>query len=510
MSTGSQTSETGAEGSGSDGDVHTYRGRTVEELIPRIRAELGPGAIILRERQGLSGGLGGFFAQRCVEIEAQAAPRVNVLADDGDEADAVPAAVTVAVVATAVDEPDAAAEVDEVDAIAELDDVDEELELDDAAFAAASAPTFAARLQAAAGVPSGTPEPAPAPDPGHFRSHATERKPVVADGFIAFDELVDEAPPAPAPPAPPAPPPAASAFRASATEASPRDRDGDRVIEIPIPISFHTPAAPARVPEPPAVQTPQPPAFEPTRLIHRLIERGLSPAFAEALVADARDRDPGIASEPALAVAVRDRLIEGLPGSAQLPLAGGAIAVVGPGGAGKTRAVAGLASALARAGHPVSVARLGSPERALELAELLRDEPVEVLPAMRTRATARAVASARERSLVIVDTTAARSGDNAAVEVLTETLAPFALDGVLLTVPATYTARAAERLAIGYGPLAPTGLIVTRLDESEDLGAVAELSIRHGIPAGFGHAGLEVADAVMALEPTAVAQSLLR
>ncbi len=65
--------------------VRTYRGRTIEELIPRIRAELGADAIILREREGLMGGIGGFFAQKCVEIDAQAAPRVNVYADDFED-----------------------------------------------------------------------------------------------------------------------------------------------------------------------------------------------------------------------------------------------------------------------------------------------------------------------------------------------------------------------------------------------------------------------------------------
>jgi flagellar biosynthesis GTPase FlhF len=69
------------------GEVRTYRGRTVEELIPRIRAELGEGAIILRERQGLTGGVGGFFAQRCVEIQAQAGPRVSVYAGDDQVGD---------------------------------------------------------------------------------------------------------------------------------------------------------------------------------------------------------------------------------------------------------------------------------------------------------------------------------------------------------------------------------------------------------------------------------------
>src|ERR1700761_8417051 len=69
--------------------VRTYRGRTIEELIPQIRAELGPDAIILREREGLTGGIGGFFAQRCVEIDAQAAPRLSIYDEDYDDVDAV-------------------------------------------------------------------------------------------------------------------------------------------------------------------------------------------------------------------------------------------------------------------------------------------------------------------------------------------------------------------------------------------------------------------------------------
>ena len=54
------------------GGVRTYRGRKLEDLIPQIRAELGPDAIILRQREGLMGGVGGFFAQKCVEVDAQA------------------------------------------------------------------------------------------------------------------------------------------------------------------------------------------------------------------------------------------------------------------------------------------------------------------------------------------------------------------------------------------------------------------------------------------------------
>src|SRR3954462_5075923 len=51
----------------------TYRGATLDEVLPRIREELGPEAVILRQREGIVGGFAGFFGKRCVEIEAQAA-----------------------------------------------------------------------------------------------------------------------------------------------------------------------------------------------------------------------------------------------------------------------------------------------------------------------------------------------------------------------------------------------------------------------------------------------------
>jgi flagellar biosynthesis GTPase FlhF len=55
----------------------TFRGSTLDEVLPQIRAELGPDAIILAEREGVVGGIGGFFARKCVEVEAvsrEAAP----------------------------------------------------------------------------------------------------------------------------------------------------------------------------------------------------------------------------------------------------------------------------------------------------------------------------------------------------------------------------------------------------------------------------------------------------
>jgi flagellar biosynthesis GTPase FlhF len=49
--------------------VRTYRGASLAELAPRIRAELGDSAMILRQREGVTGGIAGFFAKRMVEVD---------------------------------------------------------------------------------------------------------------------------------------------------------------------------------------------------------------------------------------------------------------------------------------------------------------------------------------------------------------------------------------------------------------------------------------------------------
>ena len=62
-----------------DPAVKTYRGKTLEELLPKIREELGPDALVVRQRDGLMGGIGGFFQQQFVEVEAKPGhPRIDV------------------------------------------------------------------------------------------------------------------------------------------------------------------------------------------------------------------------------------------------------------------------------------------------------------------------------------------------------------------------------------------------------------------------------------------------
>ncbi|MGH3139399.1 MAG: hypothetical protein ACRDQE_06665 [Gaiellales bacterium] len=55
-------------------ETKTYRGKSLDEVLPQIRSELGDDAIILRRREGIVGGIGGFFGRRCIEVDAIASP----------------------------------------------------------------------------------------------------------------------------------------------------------------------------------------------------------------------------------------------------------------------------------------------------------------------------------------------------------------------------------------------------------------------------------------------------
>ncbi|HEY2054305.1 MAG TPA: hypothetical protein VGH14_10265, partial [Solirubrobacterales bacterium] len=76
-------------GTDTEPKAKTYRGKSLEELLPRIRADLGPEAVITSRREGLVGGIGGFFQKRCVEVDARpGGPRIDVY----DEEPAMPTA----------------------------------------------------------------------------------------------------------------------------------------------------------------------------------------------------------------------------------------------------------------------------------------------------------------------------------------------------------------------------------------------------------------------------------
>src|SRR4051794_27340248 len=52
-------------------NTYTFRGRSLDELVPKIREQLGDDAIIVARRETTSGGVGGFFARREIEVDVR-------------------------------------------------------------------------------------------------------------------------------------------------------------------------------------------------------------------------------------------------------------------------------------------------------------------------------------------------------------------------------------------------------------------------------------------------------
>ena len=516
--------------------VRTYRGRKLEDLIPQIRAELGPDAIILRQREGLMGGVGGFFAQKCVEVDAQAAPHTPQI-DIYDEDEPVngwdegledflastpdlAASATPALPAPAPAQPEPIAPQPEP-----IAPQPEPIAPQPEPFAAQPEP-IAAQPEPIVEQPEANifavppAQETPPAVPAELTAESFVSRLEQAAAHVDIDELVKlvtsgrvlagdaAAAPAPAPEAPVAPEP---------------------VVEAPAPAPVVETPAPAPAPAPvaetpaPAPAAPVPPAANPwvakqsggldsaeaAAVSAELTAQGISESWAQQLiVAAAAHRSPLF--KGSLRDAVRATLAAIIPAPAPLPAGGAAVAFVGAGGAGKTRCAAALASAYAKGSTlAASVVSLGSDDWGGDLKDLLKGQNVWVMGAANGAEAAPAVQHGRDGGLVVLDTTAATPRDPASVETLATELRSLNLDAVYIAVPATFSVHAARKLLDGFAGLGADGIAVTHADEADQLGIAAELSQITGMPVAYIHDGLELDSALSAADPSSLAARLL-
>ena len=549
------------------GGVRTYRGRKLEDLIPQIRAELGPDAIILRQREGLMGGVGGFFAQKCVEVDAQAAPRLDIYDEEepvngwdltDDEQYSLPALP--ALPAPAAEEPVAPAPVPAPEAIVPAPEAPAAFEAPavqapapDATVAPApqnaipappaatppvegAAESFVTRLEQAAAhvdieelvklvTTGGLPTPDEAPEP--VAPEAPVPAPVAPEAAapIAAEPVPASAPAAPAPVAPaPEPVAQAPAAFAPAVEApapapapvAPAPAAAIPAPVAPAPVPFAVPvAAPAPAPVPPAAspwvakQAGALDSAEAAAVAQELTSQGISDAWAHELItAAAAHRSP--LAKGSLRDAVRATLAAIIPAPAPLPATGAAVAFVGAGGAGKTRCSAALASAYAKGSTlAASVVSLGSDDWGGDLKELLKGQNVWVMGAAVGAEAAPPVQHGRDGGLVVIDTAGVTPRDPAGVEAMAGELRSLSLDAVYIAVPATFSVHAARKLIEGFAALGADGIAVTHADEADQLGIAAELAHISGMPVAYIHEGLELDGALSAADPSSLAARLL-
>jgi len=469
--------------------VKTFRGESLEELLPRIREELGADAVILRQRDGLKGGVGGFFQKRCVEVDARAgAPRVDTYAGAAEDED----------IRSALDgdAPDFAEELE-----AELEAV-EGLNADDDRFMRLAA--AAAGLAPAGAPPAGSAAPA---------------APVTAPAFGGFQPGV--ALPAAAVPIQPADPAVAEGLEAPAIRAIfeaaapfaeqlhmadaalPRVAAAEPVpAAAPVAAPVEAPAAPLSVPaaEVDAGPAPGRPVQADTQEA-ALVEGGLSPALAADVVAETVSHMLPFGTPRQLKRLVRQALARRIPVQGPRALGGAALVLAGAGGTGKTLTVARLAAAYAAGSDlDVVVIALRPRDGGAELAGLLAPAGIAVEVAESAAEAKARIAEMAGRALVLVDTPAVSPGDEEGVKAFAAELRRLKGAEVHLCIPATLSAAAARRVVAAFAPLKPAGIALTHVDETPQVGAVVELAINGGPALTFIgrdtglEGGLELAD----------------
>jgi flagellar biosynthesis GTPase FlhF len=409
--------------------VRTFRGRSLEEILPQVRAELGADAIVVRRREGLSGGVAGFFQRPFAEVEAR------------------------------VPHPD-------------------ELDLGEGALRNDRA--------TAEGLPA-------------IQALVAQARPfadalAVAQGGVAehaHEVLVAAAASADAPAGLYGPQPSVSILAG----------DDDEVLEAEPyePVALSAPA-PAFAPEPAG---PRRPAAAGTA-VARLIAGGLSVDLAEDVVAEAVAHGLPFATPRTLKKLIRTTFARRLPVMADLGAGPRVLALVGAGGAGKSAAVAALASAYAAAGADVVVVALRAADGGRALAARLEPLGVSVLAAASAAEASRRL-EGRSAALVLVDTPAAGPGDRPAVAALARELRELGVLEVHLTAPATLSAGAGDELVAALAPLGITHVALTHADQTARPGAAVELAITARKPLSYAC----TRDAVAPADPLELAGRLL-
>jgi flagellar biosynthesis GTPase FlhF len=476
--------------------VRVYRGRKISDVLPTIRAELGADAVILRHREGVGGGVGGF-----VEVEAMpGAPRVDVFDDEAsdglEDLFRAPAA--------SEDAPEISPEAVEIDRGGEPQ-----------AAPASGAQAFLQRLaEAATETPSPVasretpfePMPLPAPAASAHRSvagTATGNASVSVNGVAVA--------PRPSTIAMPAPSPrtrvngaagiyadTAAAAVASGELQAPLADPSDGVTMAPAPVAA---AREARI------QSTDREAA--SAITEELVGRGMGAEHAERLILEAASHVLPFVPGGDLREAVRRTLARRLAGLAAPPMGGSVVAFVGAGGSGKTRCVAGLAAAYQGTSTLETSCLSVTPEDGgSELNGLLRTHGIAVRAA-EPGAGAAWLATVRDAGLVIVDTPAVRVNDETSVRTLAGEIAALAPDHVLVTLPAPLSAAAARQLLDRLAPLQPTGIVVTHVDETDQLGVAVDLACDSALPLAYVHDGLELPGALVPADPQDIAGRLL-
>ncbi len=453
--------------------IKQFSGATIDEVLTKVREELGEEAVILQTKRVVTGGIGGFFGREGVEVTAAE----GMPAGEGERANQE-AAASVAVPAPTLDTTD-----EEADEPFVPTPFGKHLEsrLEAALEAEATGP--------AAGAPA-----SPA------ASYARAAAPFAAGDKERTEAIIE----------------AARAAVRDAHDAVAETEEPDLGIPEmePEPIVAgdpHTgwvePAAPAPVAPRPGRRAGGSLDGVRTELIRAGVdERYLDPViegFARSIVPFLDSRDT-----------VRDAMREHL--AARLPVvrdwkarpAGHAVAFVGQSGVGKTSAAASLAGRYRAAGLTTALIAAGEgPHDMLEVHARRLD--VQLFRAPDADTLARVRATLVDRDLIVIDTAGRSHQQLAEIEGLASLLSPAGIEDVVLTMPLATPLADLGDVQRRFRMVGVNRLALTKIDETRHLGNLVNVPLRMGKPLAYLSDGTTVPGALAPADARRVAEMIL-
>lgn len=467
-----------------------YQGGSLDEVLPKIREELGDDAIVVRQREGLTGGVGGFFQKRCVEVEARpgAEPQPAPQGGGFSVTDGPQVGPDGATAAPSGSQPEVTASVAE------------------AMLAQAGAAGFGAQLADAQQRQEAEPEtfaPPVAPESAVAPAAGT------VGSALSVDDILGSTAPAPAPVR-------ARVVTSPQVDAIPAAVAAPAPVEPPAPAPAPEPVAAEPAPAPVAAQAPAPVVAEPgarqaraERAIDTLADRGLSRAFSEDLVDAVMAYRVPLQPGARLSSIVARELAQKIP---TLPLARpGVTAWVGTGGSGKTSTVAAFARANAEhGGLPVACISLRTPDGGATLRTALQGTAVEVhVPADDAQAAELVSRLTASGFTVVVDTPAVSPRSEAEIKSLARRLRKIGVQDVHLCVAATVGLQVAQDVVAATASLKPVALTITHGDETDRIGAAVQLAVDAGLPISYTHEAGATGRGLRAADPAELAKALI-
>ena len=415
----------------------TFRARSLTDALAQVRDELGPDAVVVRRREGLEGGVAGFFQKAVVEIEALPGGAALAAADG-----------VIGRRSSTTTTPDRAR---------------------------------SRRRRPSRWHPAWPVAPRPPASPPRSRPPRPSRRTAVRMAPRAGRPCARTS----------TPPWTPSRRRATRARRSCRSAWRRRPPSPRRPPS--SPSRPSRARSTttshllPAV-TPGPAEHpEVQRVLGVLHRAGLSEAFAAALVGEAAVHGLPFAEgeaparlRPFVARALARRLDVAPLRSAS------AVAVVGAGGAGKTAVIARLATAYAAAGRlPVAVIALRPKDGGAELARLLAPAGVPLWATDDVEGAAARIANLRRGALVLVDTPGRARARRRRPRRPVADLRRLGLDEVHFALPAVLAGEVAREMLAAARDLGADRIAVTHTDATARLGMAVELAVEAGLPISY-------------------------